>query len=429
MLLLSLINLINNAALIYPYAPEKPLFFQSLGVHSCALTYCQHSHSSAACTPSPPKVHWFLLPIALFLMLFKFSTLSFPPLCVLEGDGLSPRPGAFPQSPFQSPLQTPQTILSCRAVTELSLSEAGVHPGSGQAWKGVGGKVRDLLFLHSPSVAQGQELSQKSRAVLSGEETSECAVPVWVRGLHLGRTEPPGSGGRKLLEQTRHECQGGNSGSEGLWAGAWMCQQGRWKTSANVDTAAPFNWQGKMRSIKSLWKSKQWKHFFCGFAFLAAFLNVRKQGAQLWRAGPSPGHGPEHWHSTELAAARVTELLCVCALALQGRGGLPPLLAEAACLSLGRRGGREGIFSPSPSMEMPEGLWSCVWTVRWDQGAKSARGWLCQRLHPGSGGCSVCEAPLALWEILGVEGTWLLAIVRKKRELSSRVFVEYFHCE
>lgn len=43
---------------------------------------------------------------------------------------------------------------------------------------------------------------------------------------------------------------------------------------------------------------------FYEFTFLATFLNVRKQGAQIWRVGPSPGHGPEHWHSTELAPAQ-----------------------------------------------------------------------------------------------------------------------------
>lgn len=60
-----------------------------------------------------------------------------------------------------------------------------------------------------------------------------------------------------------------------------------------------------MRNMKRLWKCKhgQWKHFFVNLHFLATFLHLRKQRDQILTIGPSPVHGLEHRHSTELAPA------------------------------------------------------------------------------------------------------------------------------
>lgn len=99
---------------------------------------------------------------------------------------------------------------------------------------------------------------------------------IWVCDTHVSHRITPGkdraSGlqpqvGGSSPEQTRDVCQGDNSVSNWLWAGAWMCQQGRWKTSANVARTTSFNQQEEMRNIKRLWKSKQWKHFFVNLHF------------------------------------------------------------------------------------------------------------------------------------------------------------------
>lgn len=69
--------------------PKKPLFFQSLREHCIWHSRVLLRITASTATAVLPALHlqskcislsWFLLPLALFLMLFKFSTLSFPPL-------------------------------------------------------------------------------------------------------------------------------------------------------------------------------------------------------------------------------------------------------------------------------------------------------------------------------------------------------------
>lgn len=59
-----------------------------------------------------------------------------------RGDGLSPWPVAFPQSPLQTSRLFYLAELSQSSVS----SETGVNPGSGKAWKGVGGKCQGSVF-------------------------------------------------------------------------------------------------------------------------------------------------------------------------------------------------------------------------------------------------------------------------------------------
>lgn len=114
--------------------PEKPLFFQSLGVyciwHStvCSkLLPAQNSH--ATCAPSPTQTvavcYYFYFH---FLFTWCFSSFllcpSPPPLqsgCVGGEMGWILGPVAFPQRLLRSPLQTSQTILACRVAADFSL--------------------------------------------------------------------------------------------------------------------------------------------------------------------------------------------------------------------------------------------------------------------------------------------------------------------
>lgn len=141
---------------------------------------------------------------------------------------------------------------------------------------------------------------------------------------------------------------------------------------------------------------------------------------------PVQGMAQSHGYGTELAPAWGDRSAGWLGPAC--KGCLPPLLAEEPSLSLRESGGRKGIFLPSPSMEMPDWLWRCMSIVRTNQQAVvCARGLI---LDLGDAQCVkfpwVCEK-FYVWREEW-EGTWLLAIVRKKSELS-RVFVEYFHCE
>lgn len=107
--------------LIYP---EKPLFFQSLGVHciwhsSSALNYCLHSDSNPTCTPSPIQtvaVCYNFYFCFLFTWCFSNFLLCPSPPClqsVCVGGEMGWILGlvAFSQSLLESPLQTSQTIL------------------------------------------------------------------------------------------------------------------------------------------------------------------------------------------------------------------------------------------------------------------------------------------------------------------------------
>lgn len=101
-LLLSLINLINNVALIYSYAPRETFILSEsqsalyLAQQSNAQNYCQHSISSAACTPSPPIVYQAAMvftstcPLLDAFQVFYF-VLSTSAACMCRrGDGLEP---------------------------------------------------------------------------------------------------------------------------------------------------------------------------------------------------------------------------------------------------------------------------------------------------------------------------------------------------
>lgn len=229
--------------LFIPMHPEKPFFFQSLRVHfnwhSTVLLWITASTATAVLPtlhlhPKCISLPCFSLPPALYLMLFKFSTSSFPPLqpvCVGGEMGWVLGLWPFPRVLYRV-LSDYFILQSCHR----PLSETGVNPGSGEAWKGVGGKYQGsgfaMKFISSPRVG-----AQKQGHGL-------CWGDIWVCNTHVGQGITAGKDRASRLqpqvggsppEKTRDVCQGGNSVSKWLWAGAWMCQQGRWKTSANVD--------------------------------------------------------------------------------------------------------------------------------------------------------------------------------------------------
>lgn len=184
---------------------KKPLFFQSLREHCIWHSRVLLWVTASTATAVLPALHLhpkcislprFLLPLALYLMLIKLSTLSFPPLqpvCVGGEMAESLAHSLFPES-FTEPsanLSDYFILQSCHR--PLSLLETGVNPGSGEAWKSVGGKCQGSVFatqfISGPRVRAVPEKEGHG----CDEETSGCVIPVWVKGLHLGRTEPPDS--------------------------------------------------------------------------------------------------------------------------------------------------------------------------------------------------------------------------------------------
>lgn len=166
--------------------PEKPFFPPALRyvlylAQHISLNYCLHSNSNAVCTPSPTQTvalcYSFLLPFSLYLVLFKLSTLSFASAVCVCWRGDRPNPWScslFPES-LQSPLQTSQTVLPCRVITDfsLSLSESRINPGSGKALKGIEGSVWFCYVFHQ---RHNGRCYQKSTAVAC-DKAHGCVIP------------------------------------------------------------------------------------------------------------------------------------------------------------------------------------------------------------------------------------------------------------
>lgn len=307
--------------------PEKPSFCQGLRVHSTALNYCQHSNSSAACSPSPPKVYQAAMvftstcPLLDAFQVFYF-VLSTSAACMCwRGAGLSTWPVASPQSPLESSANLSDCFIlqSCHR----PLWETGVNPGSGEAWKSRQGKCQGSVFATQfISGPRAGAVPEKQGCGLWWGDVRVCNTHV---SQGMGRT--PGKDRASRLqpqvggsspEQTRDVCEGGNSVSKCLWAAAWMCQQGRWKSSANVGRATSFNQQGEMRNIKRLWKSKQWKPFFVNLRFWLCFSMWGSREPRLGELVPVQGTvqstgTAQSWHQPE-----VTQLLGGLALHVRG---------------------------------------------------------------------------------------------------------------
>lgn len=194
MLLLSLINLINNAALIYSYAPRETFILVLECTVSGTAQYCSELVPATAVLPalistqSVSVCHgfYFYLPFTWCFASFLLCPFHLCSLVVLEGRWAVSWPAAFPQSPLESSANLSDYFIlqSCHR----PLSESGVNPGSGEAWKGVGEKYQGSDF-----ATHHQWQEHKTMAMACYEETSGCVIPMWVKGLRLGRTEPPDS--------------------------------------------------------------------------------------------------------------------------------------------------------------------------------------------------------------------------------------------
>lgn len=222
--------------------PDKPLFCQSLRVHciwhSTALLWISASTATAVLPalhlhPKCIRLPRFLLPLALYLVLFKFSTLSFPPLqpvCVGWEMGWALACSLSPESFTESSANLSDYFILQSCHRPQSLSETGVNPGSGDAWKNLEGKCQGSVFATEfiSGPREGAFPEKQGHGLWWGD--------IWVCNTHVNQGITPGKDRASRLqpqvggsspEQTRDVCHGGNSVSKCLWAGASMCQQGR----------------------------------------------------------------------------------------------------------------------------------------------------------------------------------------------------------
>lgn len=254
--------------------------------------------------------------------------------------------------------------------------------------EGCGREVSGIWFCYTSSVAGAQN---HGHGLLWGD--------IWVCNTHVGEGITPGKDRASRLqpqmggsspEQTRDVCQGDNSVPKWLWAGAWTCQQGRWKTSANVDRATTFHQQGEMRNIKRLWKSKQWKHFFWNLHFWLRFSMWGSREPRFGELVPVQGTVQSTGTAQSWQQPRVTEL-CVAWLCMWGVSSLLSWLRKLVC---------------------PQGKWRKgrdIFTFSFDGNAK-----LTVEVHvnskvgsrsQSSKWLSVLEAKSWIWEMLNVWGS------------------------